>query len=200
MGNDVKKVCHIHVNFHSIVALCLIVMASACQSANAADADLNDLMKLLAAAPATEVAFTEKKFSSLLAEPVISSGKLLYRRPDIVEKNIELPRKESYRFAGDALVLVRNGTERKIALSSQPLLAAFAASLRGVLGGDLVVLRNFYQLSLQGELTSWRLDLTPIDEDTSRFVQRITVSGQLGRISQIVVNETSGDRSVLIVR
>lgn len=198
MGNVVKIVRLSRLQF--ICALFLMVMVGLGQFANAAEADLNDLMKLLAATPATEVAFTEKKFSSLLAEPVISSGKLLYRRPDIVEKNIEVPRKESYRFAGDTLLLVRNGTEKKIALSSQPLLAAFAASLRGVLGGDVVLLRNFYQLSLQGALTSWQLDLTPIDEDTSRFVQRISVSGQAGRIGQIVVNETNGDRSVLQVR
>ena len=197
MGNAVKKNCLTRINFRWLAGLSLMAIANVC---HAADADLVDLMKLLAAAPATEVAFTEKKFSSLLAEPVISSGKLVYRRPDIVEKNIEVPRKENYRFAGDTLLLVRNGTEKKIALSSQPLLSAFAASLRGVLGGDLMLLRNYYQLSLQGALTSWRLDLTPIDEDTSRFVQRITVSGQAGRISQIVVNETSGDRSVLQVR
>ena len=192
-----KKNSRIGFNFQFVAALLLMVIANACR---AADADLINLMKLLATMPATEVAFTEKKFSSLLAEPVISSGKLVYRRPDIVEKNIDVPRKESYRFAGDTLLLVRNGAEKKIVLSSQPLLSAFAASLRGVLGGDLVLLRNYYQLSLQGELTSWRLDMVPIDEDTSRYVQRITVSGHSGRISQIIVNETSGDRSVLQVR
>ena len=192
-----KKNSRIGFNFQFVAALLLMVIANACR---AADADLINLMKLLATMPATEVAFTEKKFSSLLAEPVISSGKLVYRRPDIDEKNIDVPRKESYRFAGDTLLLVRNGAEKKIVLSSQPLLSAFAASLRGVLGGDLVLLRNYYQLSLQGELTSWRLEMVPIDEDTSRYVQRITVSGHSGRISQIIVNETSGDRSVLQVR
>lgn len=159
--------------------------------------DLLRLMQLLAAAPAAQVSFTEKKFSSLLSVPVVSSGMLVYRRPDIVEKHIDTPRKESYRFVGEELVVVRGGTERRIPLSSQPLLSAFAASLRGVLGGDLALLRNYYQLSLQGDELSWRLDMMPIDEETHRYVQRITVSGRAGHVGQIEVRESSGDHSIL---
>ena len=180
------------------IAALLCLAASA--TASAASVDLPRLMQLLAATPAAEVSFTEKKFSSLLSAPVVSSGRLVYRRPDIVEKYIDTPKKESYRFAGDQLVVARNGTEKRIPLSSQPLLSAFAASLRGVLGGDLALLRDHYQLSLQGDELSWRLDMTPLDEETGRYVQRITVSGRAGRIGQIEVRETSGDLSVLQVR
>ena len=176
--------------------LCLVGMVTA----RAESFDLPQLMQLLAASPAAEVSFTEKKFSSLLSAPVVSSGKLVYRRPDLVEKNMETPRKESYRFVGEELVLVRNGAEKRIRLSSQPLLSAFAASLRGALGGDLALLRTHYQLSLQGDTLSWRLDMTPIDDAIGRYVQRITVSGRGGKISQIETRETSGDLSVLQVR
>ena len=169
-------------------------------STRAQDFDLPRLMQALATSPATQVAFTEKKFSTLLSVPVVSTGNLIYRRPDIVEKHIDTPRKESYRFTGDELVLRRSGSEKRIPLSSQPLLSAFAASLRGVLGGDLVLLRGHYQLALQGLENSWRLDMTPIDEETGRYVQRISVSGQGGKIAQIEVRETSGDHSVLQIR
>ena len=177
-----------------------LFLLTAMVATRAQSLDLPRLMQLLAAVPAAEVPYTEKKFSSLLSAPVVSSGKLLYRRPDIVEKNIETPRKESYRFVGEELVVTRDGKERRIPLSSQPLLAAFAASLRGVLGGDLALLRKHYALSLQGDEPSWRLDMMPIDEETLRFVTRVTVSGRAGRVGQIEVRETSGDHSVLQVR
>lgn len=180
-----------------IVALLSLVGA---RVALADSLDIARLMQLLAASPAAEVSFVEKKYSSLLSEPVVSSGKLIYQRPDVVEKNIELPRKEHYRFAGDELLLVRSGAEKRIPLSSQPLLLAFAASLRGVLGGDLALLRTHYQLSLQGDQPSWRLEMTPVDEEIGRYVQRIVVTGRAGRIEQIEVRETSGDRSVLQIR
>ncbi len=177
-----------------------LFLLTAMGAGRAQSLDLPRLMQLLNASPAAEVSFTEKKFSSLLSTPVVSSGKLVYRRPDVVEKNIESPRKESYRFAGEDLVMMRDGKERRIPLSSQPLLAAFAASLRGVLGGDIVLLRKHYELSLQGDEPSWRLDMTPIDEQTLRYVQRVTVSGRAGRVAQIEVRESSGDHSVLQVR
>ena len=177
-----------------------LFLLTAMVATRAQSLDLPRLMQLLAAVPAAEVPYTEKKFSSLLSAPVVSSGKLLYRRPDIVEKNIETPRKESYRFVGEELVVTRDGKERRIPLSSQPLLAAFAASLRGVLGGDLDLLRKHYALSLQGDEPSWRLDMMPIDEETLRFVKRVTVSGRAGRVGQIEVRESSGDHSVLKVR
>lgn len=177
-----------------------VILMMATSIARADVFDLTQLMQLLAATPTTEVLFTEKKYSSLLSAPVVSSGKLRYQRPDIVEKLIELPRKEQYRFVGDDLLLVRNGAEKRIRLSSQPLLLAFAASLRGVLGGDLVLLRTHYQLSLMGAQHSWRLELIPVDEGIGRYVQRIVASGHDGRIAQIEVHEISGDRSVLQVR
>lgn len=177
-----------------------LILMAATNVARADAFDLSHLMQLLAATPTTEVSFIEKKYSSLLSEPVVSSGKLRYQHPDVVEKNIELPRKEHYRFVGDELLLVRNGAEKRIRLSSQPLLLAFAASLRGVLGGDLVLLRTHYKLALVGDQPSWRLDLTPIDEGIGRYVQRMVVSGRDGRIEQIEVREISGDRSVLQVR
>jgi hypothetical protein len=175
---------------------CLMGMVTA----RAESFDLGQLMQLLAASPSAEVSFTEKKFSSLLSAPVVSSGKLVYRRPDLVEKNMDMPRKESYRFVGEELVVTRNGAERRIPLSSQPLLSAFAASLRGALGGDLALLQNHYRLSLQGDASSWRLDMIPIDDAIVRYVQRITVSGRGGKIGQIETRETSGDLSVLQVR
>ncbi len=177
-----------------------LTLASARGMVPASGFDIARLMQLLAAAPAAEVSFVERKYSALLAEPVVSSGTLHFRRPDVVEKNIELPRKEQYRFAGDDLVLVRDGVEKRIPLSSQPLLEAFAASLRGVLSGDLALLRNHYRLSLNGAESAWRLDMTPADEETRRYVQRIEVSGRAGRIEKIEVRETSGDRSVLQIR
>ncbi len=169
------------------------------QSAQAEGFDLGRLMQLLAAAPAGEVPYTEKKYSSLLATPLVSSGTLAYRRPDTVEKITLKPRAEHFRISGQELMVKRNGKEFRIALSSQPLLDAFAASLRGVLAGDISQLRAYYRLTLSGNEQDWQLAMVPSDEEMTRHVERITVSGHAGRIAQIEVRESTGDRSVLQV-
>jgi hypothetical protein len=181
----------------ALIALCPL---SGVNAAYADNFDIARLMQLLSQAPESEVAYTEKKYSSLLAEPVVSSGTLAYRRPDTVEKNIIAPRKEHFRIAGEELIMVRNGAENRFSLSSQPLLSAFAASLRGVLAGDAALLRKHFRLTLEGEEQAWRLELVPLDEEITRYVERILVSGRAGRIEQIEERESSGDRSVLQVR
>jgi outer membrane lipoprotein-sorting protein len=157
-------------------------------------------MQLLSLAPEGEVSYTEKKYSSLLTEPVVSSGTLTYQRPDTVEKNMMAPRKERFRITGEELIVMRKGAEKRYPLSSQPLLAAFAASLRGVLGGNAELLGQHYRLTLDGDEQEWRLEMTPIEAEITRYVERISVSGHAGRIAQIEVHERSGDRSVLQVR
>jgi len=168
--------------------------------AHADGLDIARLMQLLNAAREAEVAYTEKKYSSLLSEPVTSSGTLAFRRPDTVEKNVTTPRKERLRIVGEELIVLRNGAEKRIALSSQPLLAAFAASLRGVLAGDVTLLRQYYRLTLEGDELAWRLQMFPLEEEILRYVERITVSGRVGRILQIEVRESSGDRAVMQMR
>ena len=184
----------------ALIALTAVLAATTGSLAQAGNFDLVRLMQLLSLAPEAEVPYTERKYSSLLAEPIVSTGTLSYRRPDTVEKNMTAPRNERFRIAGEELIVVRNGEERRFPLSSQPLLSAFAASLRGVLAGDAALLRSHFRLALEGEEQRWRLEMTPLEEEISRYVERITVSGRAGLIEQVEVREASGDRSVLQVR
>jgi Outer membrane lipoprotein carrier protein LolA-like len=183
-----------------LAALAMLLGCFVPPIAYAENFDVTRLMQLLSLAPAAEVSYTEKKYSSLLAEPLVSSGTLAYRRPDTVEKTMIAPRKEQFRIIGDELIVLRSEKEKRFPLSSQPLLAAFAASLRGVLAGDAVLLRSHYRLSLEGEEQAWRLEMIPLEEEITRYVERILVSGRAGRIEQLEVRESSGDRSVMQLR
>ena len=136
-----------------LVALCAL---SGVNIGYAETFNIARLMQLFAQEPESEVSYTEKKYSSLLAEPVVSHGTLNYRRPDAVEMNMTAPRRERFRIAGEELIVVRKGEEKRFPLSSQPLLSAFAASLRGVLAGDAALLRKYYSLNLEGEERAWR--------------------------------------------
>ena len=168
---------------------------------------IDQLMQLLAAMPESEVRYYETRESNLLSQPVLSAGTLSFRRPDTVEKTMLEPRRETYRIVGQELIVIRGrggqdgkGSERRIALSSQPMLAAFAASLRGVLLGDAALLRRHYRIELQGEQNAWRLTLTPTAADMQRYVERITVAGREGSIAEIEVRERNGDSSLMRIQ
>jgi hypothetical protein len=180
-----------------LIALAILFASFSASIARAGNFDLARLMRLLSLASEVEVTYSERKYSSLLAEPIASSGTLAFRRPDTVEKNMLAPRKERFLIAGEELIVVRSGMEKRYPLSSQPLLLAFAASLRGVLAGDAALLHKHYRLTIEGDEKSWRLQMFPLEEDISGYLERISVSGSAGRIGQIEVRESSGDRSVL---
>jgi hypothetical protein len=182
------------------VKLLALLALFAINAAHAGDFDVARLMQLLNTTPEGEVAYTEKKYSSLLNEPVVSSGTLAFHRPDTVEKNTLLPRKESFRIAGEELIVARKGAEKRFPLSSQPLLSAFAASLRGVLSGDAELLRRHYQLALTGDEQQWQLVMTPMEAGIIRYIEQISVNGHAGHVEQIEVRERSGDHSVLQVK
>ena len=154
-------------------------------------------MKLLAATKEVQAPFTERKHSPVLAAPLDSSGTLLYRRPDVVEKTVIRPRRERFRILGDEVVVERGGKEQRMGLASQPMLAGFAASLRGVLSGDAPTLQKYFKLRVAGDEKAWTLELTPADNTLSNHVERIVVAGRGGRVERIETFETTGDRTVM---
>ncbi|APV50462.1 hypothetical protein BWI17_12620 [Betaproteobacteria bacterium GR16-43] len=180
-------------------ALFAAALAFASAAANAAF-DEAELMRQLAATTEVQSAYTERKTSPLLAAPLDNSGTLTYRRPNVIEKNVASPRREKLRILADEVVVERNGQERRIAIASQPTLAAFAASLRGVLSGDSAVLRKYFKLRVSGAEEAWSLELVPIDAAVSRYVERVVVEGRGGRVGRIETFEVSGDRTVLELR
>ncbi len=177
----------------ALAAALLVLAAPAC----AAAFDVAALMKRLAATPEVRAAYTERKHSPVLAAPIDSAGTLLYRRPDVVEKQATRPRPERFRILREEVVVERGGKEQRIALASQPVLAAFAASLRGVLSGDEAVLRRYFKLQVSGDEGAWGLELTPADATLARYVERISVAGRGGQVRRIETLETTGDRTVL---
>ena len=163
----------------------------------AAALDVPGLMKLLAATPEVTKPYIERKYSPLLVASVDSAGTLHYKRPDLLEKQVTKPRSERYRILADAVVIESGGKEQRIALSSQPPLAAFAASLRGVLSGDAAQLQRYFTLKAEGTEAAWTLELMPSDAAIKGYVERVLVTGRQGQVSRIETFESSGDRTLL---
>jgi outer membrane lipoprotein-sorting protein len=163
----------------------------------AAAFDVAALMKLLAETNEVRASFVERKYSPVLVAPIDSSGTLLYRRPDVVEKIVAKPRPERFRILKDEVVVERGGKEQRIAFASQPALAGLAASLRGVLSGDGALLRRYFEMNVVGDAKSWTLELIPADNWIRAYVERVIATGRGGRVEKIETFEAAGDRTVL---
>ena len=159
---------------------------------------IDALMAELARTPASEVAFHETKYLAALKTPLELRGRLVFRRPDHLERHVAAPFEESFIVDGDRMTLERKTTgERHLfSLQSQPVLWAFIESIRATLRGDLATLRKFYRVELSGTRTQWAMTLLPNDVDMGQLVRVIRIGGTQGRVQSIEVQETSGDRSI----
>ena len=162
---------------------------------------LADLMRAMARVPARHDRFVEHKTVGLLDRPLTLTGTLRYARPDQVEKHVLTPTEERYAVAGDRLTVENPAKNRslRLRLGDYPVIWAFAESIRATLAGDLPALRRFYRAEFSGGRDDWTLRLIPYDEDMARYVRGIALRGAGDRVTEIRIEETDGDRSVMRV-
>lgn len=135
-------------------------------------------MAHLAQAPQRRGTFIEEKDFPALAQPLRSSGRLIYVRPAYLEKTTTEPRPEHLVVDRDRLFIdTGNGRPRVLDLSSQPEISALIDTIRGMLSGDLATLRRSYAITGDGTLQDWRLVLHPSDPGLAKLVREVRIAG-----------------------
>src|SRR3989304_386209 len=130
-----------------LVALALIPVPVI---SHAAEWDIDQLMRGLAQIRSDHASFVEKKFISMLDQPVESSGELFYTAPGRLEKRTLKPKPESMILDQGTLVIERGRQVHRLQSQDYPELAAFIDSIRGTLAGGRKALERNYRLSLDG--------------------------------------------------
>jgi len=155
-------------------------------------------MSSLAAQREPVIAYTETRRSSLLKEPLVTTGELRFRPPAALERTVKTPFEERYVIEGDRLTIERpgSGAGRTLSLASQPLLANLVETIRALLRGDLPALERLYRIELAGSRNDWVLTLLPSDPAMVDFVASVRVSGHAGALDEMEVVEPNGDRTV----
>jgi hypothetical protein len=186
----------------------LLIIAACCLSAFAADDtskqlvawDLKQLMSELAQVKTAKARFVERKYLSLLKEPLEFSGTLVYTAPSRLEKVTLLPKPESLVVEQDKLTIERAGGQRRtLTLQDYPEIWAFVESIRATLAGDLETLNRFYKTSLDGDAERWQLTLQPNEQKMRVMVSLIKISGSRDWVDSIEIQEADGDHSLMTV-
>ncbi|MDO8439920.1 MAG: LolA-related protein [Polaromonas sp.] len=175
-----------------------LLLGLCCAPAHAAW-DLAQLMQALAQNKSGRASFVETKYIALLDKPVESSGELLYRAPDRLEKRTFKPRPESLLIENGTLTVEHGKRRMVLRLQDYPELVAFTESIRGTLAGDTVALRRIYNLDLEGSEERWTLTLRPIETKMLDVVQRIRIGGSRAELKSIEIEQTDKDRSVMVI-
>jgi outer membrane lipoprotein-sorting protein len=163
--------------------------------------ELTELMHDLRQVKMARGRFVERKYLAILNTPLESSGTLVYTAPGRLEKHMLSPRRESLILDGDTLELEDKDARqrRRLVLQEHPAVRAFVESIRSTLAGDLGTLNRFYEVSLEGEASRWRLQLKPIEPSVRELASEIRISGKGTWVDVIEILGAGGDRSVMTV-
>ncbi len=163
--------------------------------------NVEQLIENLAKNRQSEVRFEETAFSNLLTQPLRTRGILRFTPPAGLEKHITAPHDERYLVEGDTVLFESKtkGTKRTLSLHDYPVLRAFIEAFRSTLANDLITLKRFYSVTLQGEPRQWVLMLRPLDKAVQELVTSIRFSGERERVSSIEVLAPDGERSVMVI-
>jgi outer membrane lipoprotein-sorting protein len=181
-----------------VLALALVLPSGA---KGGDDSKLVELMQGLAQVKSARGKFVERKYLAILEAPLESSGTLAYAAPGRLEKHMLVPRQESMVLEGDTLVIDNKdtGQRRTFTLQDNPVLWAFVESIRSTLTGDLATLKRFYEVTLEGDTTAWRLRLKPTEKRMRQAAAEIRVGGSGTWVNLIEILEAGGDRSVTVI-
>lgn len=158
------------------------------------------LMARLASVPERRATFREERTLAALTTPLISTGKLYYRRPDYLEKETLWPLPERMVIDANRLIITdpaSNDPPHVVPLDVDPGLHTLIDVMRAPLAGDLATLRRSFTLAAAGTLAAWTLDLTPTDPAATRFVSRIHLTGRDSWIATIRITQANGDISTM---
>ena len=198
---------HLIARRHVLALLSLGSLASSWR-ARAADDELARLFSELGARRERQARFTERKFSALLKTPVESSGTLVFRAPDHLEKRTVEPQRETVRIEGSVVTYesaaARGGAQKRtFALSDAPVLAALIESLRATLAGDLAALRRHYDVSWSAQQTprvqngGWQLTLVPRERALLDAVSKVVLRGAGSEVAALEIVEANGDLTLM---
>ncbi len=182
--------------FVAIIALAVSIGLASTAAASAESLTPAQLQRLLQSAPRASVTFQEVRESPWLSSPVLSRG-TMRSTPTALEKQVESPRRETWRLEADRIEWVApgGGGSKQILFTQAPALAALSQVMRKVVAGDLVALQGDFEIKLSGDARVWSAHLKPRSSDVARHLEHVELQGTAGQLQVIIVVERQGERT-----
>src|SRR5688572_14938826 len=168
--------------------------------ATAATLDAQALIERLAKpAPAT-VAFREVRFSTLVNEPLIVAGELVYTDATSLDRRVTQPYRETVAIRGESVRVEREGSPpRSFGLNRAPELRGLLSGFTALLAGNSAALERNFSIAANGSDAAWTLELTPTDKRARRRLQQIVVNGRADVPQCFTMLTANGGASVLLL-
>ena len=144
--------------------------------------------------------FTQTKQMAAMKRPLVTSGRLVFSRQYGVLWQIEQPYRMSYVLGEERIIEISaDGVRRERGLRDVPGLAQVGRIFRAMLGANTAALREVFEVSVQGDIAKWDIELKPRQTQLAQFFNGMQLSG--GRfVENIRINEAGGDTTQIRFR
>jgi hypothetical protein len=157
---------------------------------------LEELMRRMAGTPGVVARFVETKQLALLELPLESRGTLYFVPPQRLARRTSSPGVSTLIIDGGRLTFRDQAGGEEIDLAASPVVRVLVENFIVLFNGDLVELRKRYRTSFEADDSSWVLLLTPRGAPLNRFVESVTMRGDVsGGMREMVMVEKGGDRT-----
>ena len=180
-------------------ALAAVLAAAATTLAAAAGFDLAQLTAQLGRVKSGEATFHEKRRVEMLDRTLESSGRLVFRAPDVFIRETLKPRREKLEVNGNLLTMSMGERSRTVQLDSSPEAAVIVEAIRGTLTGNREALERLFESTVTGSAERWALELVPKDLRLRGQVASVRVSGGGPTVREVQVLLADGDRSTMTI-
>lgn len=175
----------------------ILLLLTTSASAEAPDS-LDELVGQIAGeADHGRLAFTERRESELLEEPLTVRGQLWRDERGRLVRETEAPRRETQILGERVLTIRRPGQQdRNFSLGRAPELAVLRQALSALLDGDADALREHFRIQLERDGQAWQLRLDPRDPSLAESVSALELTGCCSNIERMVLELADGKRIV----
>jgi len=177
---------------------CAIALAP-CVAAAGPTFDLETLTALLARVRSGEATFVETRRIEMLDRTLTSSGRLMFKAPDVFVRETLKPRREKLAVDGNTLTMSIGERSRTLQLDASPEAAVIVEAIRGTLTGNRAALERLFETRVVGDAGAWTLELVPRDLRLRGQVASVRVSGRESVVREVRVLLADGDHSVMTI-
>jgi outer membrane lipoprotein-sorting protein len=170
-----------------------------CVAAAGPTFDLETLTALLARVRSGEATFVETRRIEMLDRTLTSSGRLMFKAPDVFVRETLKPRREKLAVDGNTLTMSIGERSRTLQLDASPEAAVIVEAIRGTLTGNRAALERLFETRVVGDVGAWTLELVPRDLRLRGQVASVRVSGRESVVREVRVLLADGDHSVMTI-
>ena len=192
-----------HFLYQLKLAILLFSFSYTCLAQNISEQDtLESVMARMKPVSAVQIAYQETRYMGLFDDDWQGEGYLYVDIPGVMLKQQLKPELEIMAAVGSQLTYNKPATQtfHQTQLDEgNPMMASLAA-FKAMLSGNLVYLRQVYQLKFIILASAWRLEMIAKAFDPDEVPLKITMQGQSGKAAnQMEVMLPDGDRSTYVL-